>query len=188
MICNRCNLKNATVHYRCNENGKVTDLHLCTDCAEKEGILYNGISKEKLNFESDSGFIGNNFGKLPFSALFGVPSHIRTSGLQQKVCTGCGLTENELRSSGKLGCEKCYTVFSELVYSMLNKMHMSVEYKGKIPERNGNIISISEKINKLKADMEKAVEKQEYEEAAKYRDMIKQLENSMNEMPGGENI
>ena len=78
--------------------------------------------------------------------------------MQQKVCTGCGLTENELRSSGKLGCEKCYTVFSELVYSMLNKMHMSVEYKGKIPERNGNIISISEKINKLKAKGMKHVE------------------------------
>ena len=35
MKCTNCGMNNATCHYRYNINGKVTEAHLCPDCAAK---------------------------------------------------------------------------------------------------------------------------------------------------------
>ncbi len=35
MKCTNCGMNNASYHYRYNINGKVTEAHLCPDCAAK---------------------------------------------------------------------------------------------------------------------------------------------------------
>lgn len=177
MICEKCKKNNATFHYRYNENGNITEFHLCSECAKSNGLLQNNGSISSA-VGSDNGFINDGLGKFPFSALFGSSFGGRTGGMNQKVCPGCGLTEAELRSKGKLGCEKCYSVFSDFLNAMLKKMHMSLEYKGKTPVETAGEVSAARRIEKLRDDMQAAVEKQNYEEAAKIRDMIKELESS----------
>ena len=185
MLCDKCKKNNATVHYRYNENGNITEYHLCGECAKIEGILGDNNSSVSGAF-AESGIFNESLGKLPFSSLFGNMISPVGVGLHQKVCPGCGLTEKELRSGGKLGCEKCYSVFSDLVNSMLNRMHMSTEYKGKIPEKTENIISVAGRIEILRADMQKAVTEQRYEDAARIRDAIKDLEKDISNNGGDE--
>lgn len=188
MLCEKCKVNSATVHYRYSENGNVTELHLCAECAKNEGVMTNNGSAA-AGFMSQGGIFEDFFGKSPFSTLFGSSLLSKPMSVKQRVCPGCGLSESELRSSGKLGCAQCYTTFMDVVDLMLKKMHLSCEYKGKVPEGAPESMSLANKIEKLKSDMQTAVENQEYEEAAKIRDAIRQLENSAtddNSENGGE--
>lgn len=176
MLCEKCNKNPATVHYRYNDNGSITELHLCSDCARNEGIIsQNGMSTK--GFSSKYGIGDDYFGALPFSSLFS-QSYSKPKSLSLKVCPECGLSENELRNGGKLGCAQCYSTFSDIVDVMLRKMHMSNEYKGKAPEGLGEGMSLGSKLEKLRAEMQTAVDNQEYEQAAKIRDAIRRLESA----------
>ena len=176
MLCEKCNKNPATVHYRYNDNGSITELHLCSECAQTEGIVSPKGTASK-GYTSKFGIGDDYFGSLPFSSLFS-QGYSKSQGLSQRVCPGCGLSENELRSGGKLGCAQCYDTFSDIVDVMLRKMHMSNEYKGKAPEGLGENMSLAGKIEKLRAEMQTAVENQEYEQAAKIRDAIRRLEST----------
>ena len=180
MLCEKCKKNTATVHYRYSENGNITEMHLCRECAKNEGLMQDNGSAT-TGFMSPGGIFEDYFGKAPFSALFGNNLPGKTLSVKQRVCPGCGLSESELRSGGKLGCEQCYSTFEDIVELMLKKMHLSSEYKGKTPEGTPEGMSLAGKIEKLRSDMQAAVEKQEYEEAAKIRDAIRQLENPNSE-------
>lgn len=172
MLCENCKKNNASFHYKYSENGKVTEAHLCHECAKKQGFLSSGI------FDG-AGFFGtaDNLGLGAFSSLFQDGEKKSLSGSSVRICPSCGLSENELRRNGKPGCRECYHTFSDIVERMLKKLHMSCEYKGKIPEGASESISVSRKIEKMKEQMQRAVEEQNYEEAAKLRDAIRQLED-----------
>lgn len=177
MLCENCKKNNASFHYKYSENGKVSETHLCHECAKKQGLLKGGI------FDSD-GFFGqgfqltDNLGLGAFSALFCDSEKKSLSESTVRICPSCGLSENEIKRNGKPGCKECYHTFSDIVERMLRKLHMSTEYKGKIPEGVSESICAARKIEKMKAQMQKAVEEQNYEEAAKLRDAIRQLEDA----------
>ena len=177
MLCEKCKKNNATVHYRYTENGVTTEFHYCSECAKNEGLM-NGNGSATAGFMSQNGIYDDYFVKTPLSSLFGNVFAGKPQGIKTKVCPGCGLSESEFRSGGKLGCEQCYETFFDIVAVMLGRMHQSTEYKGKMPEGIGEKISLTAKIDKLKTEMQEAVERQEYEEAAKLRDAIKQLEEA----------
>lgn len=183
MLCEKCKKNTATVHYRYSENGNVTELHLCPECAKNEGLMQNNGSAA-AGFMSQGGIFEDYFGKAPFSALFGNTLLGKQLSVKQRVCPGCGLSDGELRSGGRLGCAQCYTTFEDIVELMLKKMHQSCEYKGKTPEGTPEGMSLAGKIEKLRSDMQTAVDNQEYEEAARIRDAIRQLENPTDENNG----
>ena len=175
MLCEKCKKKNATFHYRYSENGKSVEAHLCADCAKKSGD-FDDINFDSVGMFSENGIFGELLGEVGgFPILsekyFGAPV------IKTRVCPSCGLSEGELRRSGKLGCKVCYSTFGKTVESMLERLHISSEYKGKVPENLRDSISLTKKIEKLKIELQRAVDAQEYEEAAKIRDSIKQLES-----------
>lgn len=179
MLCEKCKTNPATVHYKYNENGNVTEAHLCAECAKMYGLIGNG-GKNNSGLFSNGGFFDNYFANIPLASVFGSGNSAFATS-KQRICPGCGLSEHELRSGGKFGCAECYKTFADIVNQMFLKMHQSCEYKGKMPEGRGEQLSVTSKIEKLKADMQVAVNNQEYEEAAKIRDAIKQLEDSEND-------
>ena len=173
MLCEHCKAKNASVHYNYSVNGVKTDLHLCVDCAEKYVFNSNNSGFENGLF---SGLFGDFFGSnasFPKGSLAGYGAKVK-----DEVCPSCGMTRSELHKSGRFGCGECYNTFSQDVKAMLTKLHVSTEYLGKIPEGISESLSISRKIEKLQRDMQSAVERQDYEEAARIRDAIKLLQNS----------
>ncbi len=38
MKCDRCGKNDATFYYKSNINGRVTETHLCPDCARRHGL------------------------------------------------------------------------------------------------------------------------------------------------------
>ena len=121
------------------------------------------------------------------------------------TCPDCRMTFADFRKKGVIGCGKCYDVFRERMESILkrlhgNNRHVGLSYEDKPvlapavevnneqrmqkKEEVKNDDSLFEKVNNLKKALNEAVAKEDYEEAAKIRDMIKIMEDR----PTGGNV
>jgi protein arginine kinase activator len=98
------------------------------------------------------------------------------------VCTTCGLSYAEFKKSGKLGCAGCYTAFRNPISQALKNIHGTNDYKGKIPQGQADKFAdmiIKRELTENRLLLKKAVEAEEFEEAAKYRDIINGLQSKI---------
>ena len=76
--------------------------------------------------------------------------------------------------------DRCYETFRESLFPLLRKIHGSTHHVGKFPKEVESDILIERKIRELKHRLTRAIKLEEYEEAAKIRDRIKELERRRN--------
>lgn len=169
MLCTHCNKKEATFHYKTVTNGKTQEMHLCGDCASELGFgeKYADLFGDALNFNS----ILNQFF---------VSSDKKLSDSKQLKCENCGMDYSRFNSTGLLGCEKCYDVFSDALETMMQKTQGATVHNGKITGPDSEKIKKQNDIKKLKSDLQKAILEEKYEIAAEIRDQIKILEKGEN--------
>ena len=156
MLCEICKKRQATVRYRENINGKVTEKFLCADCAKSSGY-YDKMSMFEPSFINPAEFITSVF---------------EPQRVQRVVCKGCGTTSEDFRETGYLGCSECYRTFADLVMPMVRRVQGGVQHVGKSPSKPTAGLTEREK---LELKLKQAVENEEYEEAARIRDQIKAL-------------
>jgi protein arginine kinase activator len=65
-----------------------------------------------------------------------------------------------------------YTAFKKGLVPLLEKMHGSAQHIGKVPSRAGKELVVKNEVLQLRKELDKAVEKEDYEKAAKIRDRI----------------
>lgn len=164
MKCDNCN-KPATVHLTEIKGGKKLEKHLCEQCAaQNEGLPVKShmpINELLTNF---------------------VMAH---SGMQKEqqqglACDHCGVTWAEFRQGGLLGCANDYSAFEKELTPLLKRAHEeATHHVGKVPTRRGGTGVPAKRqvdVSKLRKELQKAVEGEDYERAAKIRDQIKQAE------------
>ena len=161
MFCQDCGKKPATVHFTKIIDGKVTEIHLCEECA-------------KYNEEFESSFSVHKF--LTELIDYTYDEDMSVKQAEEIKCDKCGMTYAKFKQTGKLGCDHCYKVFEDKLRSVIKNIQGHNMHVGKIPEKSGEIIKIRKEINKLKDELTIMVKKEEFEEAAKIRDEIKELE------------
>lgn len=183
MLCEMCGKAPATFFFRQTKNGHTIEKNLCADCAKKQGL-----ASEFLPFGAGSDANDDFFGNLFGSFLEEKPKIVET-----ETCPKCGMTLSELFHNGKVGCDRCYTVFRSALMPTISKIHGNVKHCGsrpsKVEEADGAEASdapkreptADEKINALREELKIAVEKQEYEDAAVLRDRIRMLEKEQEE-------
>jgi protein arginine kinase activator len=106
------------------------------------------------------------------------------SGLQQKeqglACEHCGMTWADFRQSGLLGCSHDYQQFEKDLTPLLQRAHEgATHHVGKVPTRRGGTgVPMKRQVDvaKLRKELQRAVEAEDYERAAKLRDQIRQAE------------
>jgi protein arginine kinase activator len=99
-------------------------------------------------------------------------------------CPACGLSYVDFKKIGRLGCGECYNVFRKYLAPLLKRIHGSSQHIGKSPLRcPAKIKSGASKVTKkkmcleeLKAQLQNAIAKEAFEEAARLRDQIKEME------------
>ena len=173
MLCQNCGKNEATTYYKENINGQVKELHLCPDCAAK------------LTGSQMPGF-GSFFSESPFSLFEPMwSSDPFFGGVQQAIgggrrCPTCGMTESELRRSGRAGCADCYTSFRDILLPYIKKLHGAAAHVGQAPasvtEGGASAAPAANPVEGLKAKLQQAIQSENYEEAARLRDEIKRLE------------
>lgn len=159
MLCDLCNKNDASVHLTEIVNSQITELHLCQECARKKA---GDIQKQLSMADFLSGMVGA--GEFP------------KAGVVKIVCPGCALSYEEFKKKGRLGCSQCYTAFKQQLLPLLKKIHGSTQHMGKVPHTHGEGIAEGRKIKELKDRLARAIQLEEYEEAARIRDLIKEAE------------
>ncbi|MCF7669144.1 MAG: UvrB/UvrC motif-containing protein [Verrucomicrobia bacterium] len=162
MLCENCKKKEATVHLTQIIEGKMHTIDLCEECSKSKGI------DDPMGY-SLAGLL----------AGMGASKETKENQPDEKIpaieCPECGLTTTDFKKTGRLGCPKCYTTFAEPLRALLKSMHKSLEHKGKIPKHFNASRSVSEKVQQLQVLLDKAVQAEEYEEAARLRDQIREI-------------
>ncbi len=168
MKCDVCS-KPATVHLTEIRNGKKIEKHLCEQCAAQQ----EGVAVTK--------------GHTPINELLTnfVMAH---SGMQKDLsvsCEHCGISWAEFRQQGLFGCEHDYEVFEKDLTPLLKSAHEGATHHcGKSPLRAGGApaakpVKKMADVTRLKKELAQAVEKEDYERAAKLRDQIRQAEEGL---------
>jgi protein arginine kinase activator len=91
-------------------------------------------------------------------------------------CPNCGLTYQNFRKIGRLGCSECYEAFKKELSPLLKRIHGADRHIGKVSLKGGKTIKDTRTLRDLKVQLEKAIQTEEFEEAAKLRDKIKDFE------------
>ncbi|MBS6475650.1 MAG: UvrB/UvrC motif-containing protein [Clostridiales bacterium] len=157
MICQECNLNEATVTLNTNINGVKSTRHLCPSCAAKYGIGQ-----------------ASGIGEM-FSGLFGNVLGMFSEAPQELSCKGCGYTLSQYNRTGLLGCEQCYDSFRQQLLPFIKRVHGNVVNK---PDeiKPDSKQEQQDEISKLKKELQEAIQAEEYEKAAQLRDRIKLME------------
>lgn len=179
MQCQECQKRPATLHFSQVINGKKNEVHVCEVCAMEKGYM-SYVEETSLHnllsglFKFDSSQIGNHQGS-PFQ---------NTSELQ---CSKCEMTFSDFQRLGKFGCAECYHAFSARLDPILKRVHSgNTKHNGKIPKRKGGHLHIQRQIETYKLELQQLIENEEFEQAAKVRDKIKELKSKENN-PEGDN-
>ncbi|MCM8799264.1 MAG: UvrB/UvrC motif-containing protein [Candidatus Omnitrophica bacterium] len=165
MLCDLCNKNQATVHLTEIIDNQVTELHLCEECARKKSI----------EMEQQFGLADLLAGLAEFG-----------KGLEEKEtvklkCPNCQLSYEDFKKIGRLGCSECYNTFKRYLVSLLKRIHGSTRHLGKAPVKlTARKFSKKSELEELRHKLQKAIEAEEFEEAARIRDQIRELEKKQN--------
>jgi protein arginine kinase activator len=91
-------------------------------------------------------------------------------------CPNCALTYAEFKKIGRLGCGECYPAFKKYLRPLLKKIHGSNQHSGKSPLKAAGIPEKNIDLQELRNSLQKAIETEAFEEAARIRDQIKEME------------
>lgn len=133
--------------------------HLCEECAQK--YLYEPPLK-------GAGFKGSEGGE----------ESDELQALNQRECPQCGLKFVEFRNSGRLGCPHDYDEFHDELTPLLENIHGETKHCGKTPRRFPKNQKTMQELLNLRKQLNQAVTKEAYEEAALLRDRIRKLEEA----------
>ena len=155
MKCEKCP-KVATLHItEIVSEEKVEEHHLCEDCAQKYLYDSSGGSKPAAITAQESEDPGGSMGR---------------------ECPICGMKFVDFRNSGRLGCPHDYEAFKEDLMPLLENIHGDTRHCGKTPRRLPQARQNESELAQLRKQLQQAVQKEAYEEAAQLRDRIRRLE------------
>jgi protein arginine kinase activator len=162
MQCDICSKKKATVHLTEIVDDQMSEMHLCEDCARKKSV----------QMEQQFGLADLLAGLADFG------KSTKEEVKESVKCAKCGMSYDEFRKFGRLGCGHCYESFKMHLGTLLKKVHGSNHHLGKtptkIPQSEKKII---ENLQELKMQLEQAIQMEDFEQAAQIRDKIRELEN-----------
>jgi len=168
MFCDICGKKEATVHLTEIVNDKVTKLHLCEECAREKGAEME-----------------EHFGLSDLLAgLSDLGATMEPGTVETVKCPNCGSTYQNFRKIGRFGCGECYEAFKKQLAPILKRIHGTDRHVGKVSITAGKTVKDTKSLQELKMKMEKAIEAEEFEEAARLRDKIRELEKKTKDDKG----
>jgi len=158
MKCEHCGKNEVTFVYQSNINGKVTEKHLCGECAEQLGYTRQiaAHNRRMQNFLND-GFFGRSLLDDFFSPM---PSLLgRMNRMLESPFDDFFADMPALNSSGDTKTEQSQQKQEELV-----------------SQEEQNSFSNERKLNALRLEMKQAVSQENFERAAELRDQIRAME------------
>ena len=184
MLCQSCNKNEATIYYKKTQNNKTSEYHLCGECAKK--LEQNG----EIDFGPNpfgEGLTHNYFDTLfntdlAFPFFSPSPAVKRSQG---RRCSGCGMSYSQIMSAGTVGCPECYRSFEKELSFSVARLHgkegdLDICHSGRVPHRLKSSYAKKNTLQELERKLKEAIEAQEFEKAAQYRDEIRNMKEEAN--------
>lgn len=167
MLCEHCHKREATMHYTQVINGQHTEAHLCAECASKDPLLGRHAM----------GRMGPLMGSFFENALFRDWWREPEGRFGEISCPSCGTTLDMISHENMMGCPECYETFREKLKPFFRKTQEGTKHVGKVPgsPEEHTDESVSPEVKALREKLASLIEEENYEEAARIRDEIKQL-------------
>lgn len=167
MLCQKCKKNEANTHVKSVVNGQYEEYMLCSQCAKEMGYT-NLFSDMNSDFNSILGSFFSN----------ALPARSETTR-----CESCGSTYHVIAKSGRVGCADCYSLFLSELMPSIRRIHGNTTHCGKRPNliNDDHVVEKADdkaEIDNLKEELQKAIEEQNFELAAKLRDEIREMEES----------
>src|SRR6516225_8926823 len=167
MLCCICKEKEANVHYTQIAGDKMQKVDLCEECAKNKGV------NDPAGFSLADLLLG-----------LGASQEIEQAGGGAEIkCSRCGFSQADFKKAGRLGCPECYKTFSEPLEGLLKTMHKGTRHVGKVPESLRQNRDLADRVKTLERKLSKAIESEDFEEAAILRDELKQTKARLTSTP-----
>jgi protein arginine kinase activator len=204
MKCQKCS-KAAVVHLTevvgdSSKTKRAVEMHLCLAHASEAGLVIPGAEvlpqmqpgipgTKKADAGKSAAAAGADTG-LPTGGAI-VPSSPPTGGLtvvrdksqmpiDPAICPVCGLTWNNFKQTGLMGCPHDYQMYESKLLPLLKRAQEGAgEHVGKVPrkkqtqENDRQVTSL-----RLRRELQKAIDAENYEQAARLRDQLRTLEKN----------
>src|SRR5438552_16686443 len=169
MLCDICKQNVATVHLTQMVEGKTKKVDLCEACSKEKGV------DDPTGFSLADLLLGLGAAQEMDQAAAG--SDLR--------CPTCGFTQADFKKTGRLGRADWYTTFAEGLEGLLKSMHKGIKHVGKIPQQMQQHKDFLERLKTLQKQLEKAVNDEDFEQAALLRDEIRQTREKFDSLAPG---
>jgi protein arginine kinase activator len=162
MLCDNCRKNDAIIHLTKIKNNEMSTYHLCESCAAAEG-LETGAEQAAAPLTD---FLAQMGKSIPAESVSSIGE-----------CSACGLTLQDFKRTGRLGCSVCYSQFDHHLRGLLRRLHGGTQHVGKVflppdPRQTDRMARIAS----LRRGLHLAVEGEDFERAAALRDQIRRLE------------
>jgi protein arginine kinase activator len=175
-LCSACQKNPSTIVLMDLDGGSVSSQqHLCSPCAEKLGVVQ---PKAPLKMSADL-----------LEDLLGSVQQKTTNKRREAGCPGCGMTTQQFKNTGRLGCPRCYENFRGDLVPLLQRVHESSQHKGRLPGLTQaaqppaprattpkSAPAPQEDLVALRKKLDDAIRGERYEEAASLRDALRRAE------------
>ena len=176
MQCESCKEREATIEFTTVAGDEKKTSNLCAVCAA-------AVSQQqaKATEEDQSDELAGKATPVKKKKVNVVVGHLSKSEAKTKACPDCGMTYDEFRKIGRLGCSSCYQAFAKPLKRLLKRIHGADHHTGRSPGMPGpspkqDQADEVDSLGKLRDELSKAVEDEEYERAAQLRDQITRLQ------------
>jgi protein arginine kinase activator len=160
MLCDECHKNKALFQLTdIKNNQKVGERHLCLSCAQKLGLA---VSPSPVAVELVAQVTAQ-------AQKAGEP---KEEDVPAVTCEVCGMSLFEFQKEGRLGCANDYKAFSEHIGPMLERYHHATRHVGKVPRGAGADAAREAAVRSLREQLNAAVGREDYEEAARLRDAL----------------
>ncbi len=157
--CEHCRQAPATIKFVKQVGDEVSAHYFCAACAAELGLPADGDG-------------------LSLATLLTAFANLESGGGSERAAEPacrCGLTFSAFRESGRFGCARCYATFAPQVEKLMRKIHRSARHTGQVPQRQAAALSRHRELAQLQQELQAAVRREAYEEAAQLRDRIRLL-------------
>lgn len=165
MLCQKCHKNLASVRYAEVVDGEVTEQQLCSDCM----AVYE--------HDATAGF--ELAAAAPTMRRPSAERVVRDVVRSERKCVGCGRLLNAILEEGRVGCPACYTHFAEALSVPLAERHRSLRHKGKVVQHDDTRAQLRAGLQNKRNLLRSVLRAEDYEEAARLRDEIRNLEQGL---------
>ncbi len=155
----------------------------CTQCPNTIRVTYKEISRDTCSC----------MGMCPTCPMLEkklrgtLQEGLSKNEITQLICPRCLTSLESMLMGSSLGCHECYSIFEEQLRQKFIKekklpscfadaISDTPMHQGKSPHHN-HLISLTHHLAVLNEDLNKAIEKEQYEQAAWLRDQIKEYKD-----------